>query len=410
MRQKFKISHFMQALRMAGTPGLLLIGYYVVQIVFARQKADMSAVDGSAMIFAAYALASGAYSFQLLRKRGFNSLFFQYLMKHSPIKWFIAYSVMCLLSALWSPMFALSAYRAVECIGFTFLNASVIMTLLRNTDSRGVVQWSALYAFVNVMLTFVSTYMNDGIDQALFACQFPSTIFFYMAFYYAPSWWTKWPVMIVAFACKSVTGYVGMCLGMCSLMFGKAKYRMLGIGIAVAIGFAASTMGVDNLLNSTIFASKGGVIENGQISDDKTSGRSEIWEMSLAEMKSQGKQLYGLGFVAGETQFVHQLIGDQVIGMHNGFMSAYVGTGVIGFVLFTLFMIGVVLMPFGKKISKDFKPVLLASMFVILVHTFGNPGLGFRVYGTWLPAMYIVTLTIGFRFKSHHQNMFLDKI
>ena len=95
-------------------------------------------------------------------------------------------------------------------------------------------------------------------------------------------------------------------------------------------------------------------------------------------------------------KFARSLIGNQVIGMHNGFLSAYVGTGIIGLVLFSLFMLKTFFLPIRGNIPKSYKTVLIASMCVVLIHTLGNPGLGFRVYGTWMPAMYIVVLTIAF--------------
>ena len=51
-----------KTLGLAGKPGYILLGYYIVQIVFARQKSDMSSIDGAAVIFAAYALFSGLYA------------------------------------------------------------------------------------------------------------------------------------------------------------------------------------------------------------------------------------------------------------------------------------------------------------------------------------------------------------
>ena len=51
---------------LAGKPGYLLVLYFVVQIVFARTKTDMAAIDMSALIFAAYALISGIYSWRIL--------------------------------------------------------------------------------------------------------------------------------------------------------------------------------------------------------------------------------------------------------------------------------------------------------------------------------------------------------
>ena len=55
--------NLIKTFKLAGNSGYILLGYFVVQIVFARQKADMSAVDGSAMIFALYALFLLRYLF-----------------------------------------------------------------------------------------------------------------------------------------------------------------------------------------------------------------------------------------------------------------------------------------------------------------------------------------------------------
>ncbi len=38
---------FKQVLMLGGVPGWMLLGYYVVQIAFARTKSDMAAVDGT---------------------------------------------------------------------------------------------------------------------------------------------------------------------------------------------------------------------------------------------------------------------------------------------------------------------------------------------------------------------------
>ena len=50
------ISDFKKIFMLAGKPGLALLGYDLVQIIFARGKIDPSAVDGTAVIFAGYSI------------------------------------------------------------------------------------------------------------------------------------------------------------------------------------------------------------------------------------------------------------------------------------------------------------------------------------------------------------------
>lgn len=391
---------------MVGTPGWLLLGYYIVQIVFARNKSDVTAVDGSAMVFASYALGAGFYCFNDLRKDAFSKKYFSLLLNHTCIKWFVVYTIICGISAFWSIEFMLSAYRAVECLGMMLLNAAVIKNLVKTFDEEGIMLWSVTYAFV-MMLFCVISYSRSGMAMMLYYMQFPSTIFFYLIFYFAPKKIMKYPMMLIALACKSTTGYIGMTMGMCSLMFGNLKYRKYGFVVAILLIGTVAALGVDGLLNNTIFASKGGVaIEGGEFNFDKkqTSGRSEIWGPAISEVIAAGREWYGFGFVAGETYFVQNVIGGQVIGMHNGFLSAFVGTGIFGLIAFTLFFLGYIISVFKNKVAKRYKSLLIAASCLVLMHTLGNPGLGFRVYGTWMPAMFFVMLTQGLNIKTRYLN------
>lgn len=397
--KRFGFTHFKQIIKLGGVPGYLLIGYYVVQVVFARGKADMAAIDGAAIIFASYAALCGLYSWHDFQKNRYGRFFLKQLFLKTGILWFSLYTLIAFISSCWSPIPILSAYRAVECMGMLLLNAAIIKNLLALKNEYYAMLWSVCYAFLMLSFTFASSFKGGGIYMALYNCQFPATIFFYLAFYFAPSWWIKYPIELLAIFCKSVTGYCGMALGLCSLMFGSAKYRLLGGAIAVGLLFAVSTIGFDELLNQTIFASKGGVLVDGEIDPNKTSGRSNVWELAIRKITEENHLYYGYGFVAGETVFARRIQGPMVIGMHNGFLSALIGTGLFGLITFALFMVQTSVSPFNRKIPNKYKTVLIASLCVILVHTVGNPGLGFRVYGTWMPAMYIVMLINGFYIK-----------
>ena len=404
MGKRFKLK---ETLKLGGIPGFLLIGYYIIQIVFARGKTDATSVDATAVLFAGYATICGLYCYKNLHQGTYSRSFTRYLIRRTPIKWFLYYTIICGISAIWSPHFTLSLYRAFECLGMLILNAAVVKTLMENATDKEVFRWSACYGFIIVCFTFVSAYMSGGVGLALYNCQFSSTIFFYLSFYFAPNRWLKLPVEIIAIFCKSTTGYCGMALGLCSLMFGKRKYVKYGIAVAIVSFIAIGEMGIDNFLNETVFSSKGEVIVNGEVDMTKTSGRDNVWTTAWETINKEKRLLTGYGFVIGETLFARRIQGQMVIGMHNGFLSALVGTGIIGFLLFLLFIIGIIKEPFSNKIPKEYKGVLIACMCVIVVHTLGNPGLGFRVYGTWMPAMYIAMLICGMKIKT--QSSFVAK-
>lgn len=396
---------FKRVLMLGGVPGWILLGYYVVQIAFARTKSDMAAVDGTAVIYAAYALGAGIYCYHDLTKDSFSRFFFSKLMKRTCTFWFVLYTILCALSALWSPILPLSGYRALECMGMLLLNASVIKNLIKNLDTKGIMLWSVTYAFI--MMTFIAiSFAKAGWNTMLYALQFPSTIFFYLAFYYAPKKIMKYPMLITAILSRSTTGYLGIAAGLCSFMFGQRKYKIWGWIIILGVGISIATVGVEDVLNNTVFAAKGGALENGKLNEGKTSGRTQLWGPAIEAVKTDNREWYGYGFVAGETMFVQKVIGGQVIGMHNGFLSAFVGTGYIGLLFFCLFILGYARSVFFSPIPKQYKALLMATFFCVFVHTLGNPGLGFRVYGTWMPAMYFVMLTVGLDIKYRYMKMY----
>ena len=398
MKQGTKV---LEIIKQGGLPGYILIGYYAVMLAISRTKGNMTTVDSSAIISALYSLGGGYYSFLYLMKKPERKIFFTQIIHRTPLKWFIIYTIFCGISSLWSINFAISAYRTAECLGILILMIATIENLLENTDIKGVLIWGAVYATITIAIKFISSY--PPIAAALYSSQMPATIFFYLAFLYAPRWYFKWPLIVIALMCKSTTGYIGIALGLCSFMFGKTKYKILGITIFIGICIAISITGIDKFLNNTIFAAKGGAIENGQLISSKTSGRDILWENALIKMKNEGHQLYGYGFVAGEMTLVRELIGNQVIGMHNGYLSAYVGTGLIGLIFFSLFMLKYALLTFNKKIPKQFKQILIALMCAVMIHTFANPGLGTRVYATWIPAMFVVVITCTIYIKNKYK-------
>jgi hypothetical protein len=55
-------------------------------------------------------------------------------------------------------------------------------------------------------------------------------------------------------------------------------------------------------------------------------------------------------------------------------------------------MISTIFKAGSKYLPQEYRTAFLASAILITFHTIGNPGLGSRVYGTWIPAMIVFTL------------------
>lgn len=380
-------------LKLAGAPGFILIGYDIIRVALARQKADFASVDSTAIVFALYAMVGGVYCYNYVKKHN-GGPYLSALFRKTPLFYFILYTALCFVSAIWSPIPILTAYRAAECIGMMMLIVATIYMLSNNTDTETVLEWSSLYTFINIGISFLGALKNGAtMIEAVESCQFKATIFVYFAVFYSPRWWMKWIQILFAILSRSTTGYIGMALGLGSLGYGTGKAKICAAILFVGFIAAMVVMGPERLLNETIFSAKGGLIRNGQIDMSKSSGRDNIWQSAIEKVSDEGHVVNGYGFVAGETAFAHEFIHDNVIGMHNGFLSSYVGTGIFGLILFSIFFVGYSRWAFFKDLPPSVRSLLMASFCTVFLHTLGNPGLGFRVYGNWMPSMYIVVLT-----------------
>jgi hypothetical protein len=69
------------------------------------------------------------------------------------------------------------------------------------------------------------------------------------------------------------------------------------------------------------------------------------------------------------------------------FVSAFVGVGVLGPVLFILFFIWLATMPFRPAVPVSWRPAFLGTIVMILIISSTAPGLGTRVCNAWVPAV-----------------------
>lgn len=379
-------------LMLGGYPGLMLMGRSVVQLFFTRGRAldEYATVDTSAMVFILYAFGAFFISLRYLFTKDWP--FLKKVLFRSPVQWFVYYTALCFISTLWSVDPQLTGFRAFECLSMLLLIATTITQLYRNCrQTDAVIQWSLLYTFFSIIVALIIRARWDHGLGLFQASQMVATVFFYMAVFHSRSLLIRWTVILFSILSFSTTAYLGMAFGMAGLLFTKMKYRFVIFFCAIAAGIAVSYIGVDTVLKNTIFINHPEAV-GGDLDDilEDSSGRNHVWEAAL---ESTAETPWGYGFFSGEPYILYSRnLGG--INAHNSFLSALMGVGPLGMLFLACYFLffGPILL--SRYIPNQYRPALIGCFFVGMAHSMGNPGIGSRVYGSWLPVTYILVLIV----------------
>jgi O-antigen ligase len=132
-----------------------------------------------------------------------------------------------------------------------------------------------------------------------------------------------------------------------------------------------------------------------------TSGRNTIWALSWEYYLQQ--PIFGYGYVAGENNLLFSHF-KGVITTHNFILSALIGTGFMG----ALLLIGYFTSAFFTAISNVFKNskwkvAFVSTIIMAAIVSLTAPGLGARVYGSWIPVVFMITLISGLKLKAEKE-------
>ena len=389
-----------QFFTIAGLPGFVLLLRTIVMALISRQRSfeDVATVDTSATIQIALTVIAfmvAFYSFQ--KDPGIRKLIF-----HTPLLWFLLYTLWAAVTSLWSINAAMSAYRAFETLAWFMLICAVITRLYDRLDIFEIIRWTLYFALFTILFNTLNRARQFGFSLFSFDTlrmeQMWSTPFFFLALLLPVGLFPKAVLLPVSIFSLSNTAYAGMAGGLFALFTGKGATRKIFILAMIILLAAISLVGTEEILKNTIFYGKKGV------GIEYTSGRDKITFQIITAARE--KPLTGYGFVAGET-FIVTKVRHGAIGAHNGFLSAQLGTGIVGTVLFAIFMISMVFKAGSKYLPQEYRTAFLASAILITIHTVGNPGLGSRVYGTWIPAMTLFTLIC--MVQQHYRYLYSDE-
>jgi O-antigen ligase len=371
---------------LGGVPGALFLfrNFLYVLVLRQREAQEMASVDGAAgvqALFTGLVFLVALYYFihyDLIR----------YFIWTSPFKWFFLFYGLGLVSAFWSSDPLLTIYRSLEAIAYALLIFAVVYTLYIKVGAEGLLRWLLWYAVYAIFMGAMGRIKLLGFQafglRTFLEQQMNSTPFFFLALLFPLSYWIKIPILSISILSLSNTAYLGMGLGLTALKEGnkylKAIFFFGGLLVLIVILYVGTT---DFLKNTIFFGKKGVGLEY-------TSGRDKIAD--LAWTASLERPFSGYGFVAGELEIISLSRGSGIIGAHNGLLSALLGMGVPGALILLFFLIHMWRVSQSKVFPDLIRSAFYASFLMILVHTLGNPGIGSRVYGAWIPSVLILTV------------------
>ncbi len=382
-----KIRAFYGLFTMGGTSGMALLVRPLMYSIFARRR-DLSAystVDVSAMVFIIYAAV--CFFIALRDLSGRDKPFGRDIFIHTPMLWIILYTAMGMLSMLWSVNLELTGFRAFECLSMTMLIVATVQNLFYRGDLKLVIQWTILYVTLDIILSIARalTYTTN-ISVLLQTSQMMATTFFYIAVYQSGKKWWNYLIIAMSIFSMSTVAYIGMALGGISAFFMNSKYRVPVFIVTLILGSAIAVIGPYKFVKDTVFFDKE------TISIHETTGRDKIMDVTLQALN---KKPEGYGFFSGEPYLLYSNNLHAING-HNSLFSAAMGLGVPGIILMILFFIMMVRTAFSKYISSEYRASLIGCFIVAFLQCMGNPGIGSRVYGGWMPTMFAMVLICGF--------------
>jgi len=377
----------------AGIPGVLLL-FHPVLIVFVTRRRVLSnaaAVDASSAIQIVFLAVCAFVIFRELVL--FKQALLKKMLLKSPFKYLLLFNAFCFLSAFWSPNAYLTLYRSFECLVFLLLITITIKKLIKKFSYTLVIKWTIWFAFWNLVVGILFRLKLVGLG-AVSIPFLPSRLFFPLFFFIILILGNKLlpkivtgVLVLIGFSNKI---FIGVALGFLSFFRGSIRNKFLIVILIVFVGFFIMYIGTEEVLLNTLFYGRDSV------GLEDSSGRNTIWPYMLS--KAYEQPFVGYGFVAGEIDVIKHYAAAGIINSHNSFISAFVNVGAFGLLFLILFFINLFRLVLGLRVQdKSTKAAFLGSIILIIVVSMSAPGIGSRVYGSWIPSVYIIALIIGLK-------------
>lgn len=383
--------------RVAGLPGYLFFFRNILLFsTFRRRDLDeYSNVDSSAMLQIIFVFGVFFISLYLLYKSPQKRRF----LFSRPQVFLLIYTLICFLSILWTPNFKITGYRAFESLAYLLLISLIAYNLITRIGHQDIIEWAILWIIWDIFWSIATNFKMHGIgfDFGIFrASRLAVPMFFFFALLLTQRIYFKYIILAFAILMVSNKVFFGITLGLFGFYFGNLKYKGWLLLFAISVIVALLLVDVNQLLLDTLFYGR----ETASMAS--TSGRDQIWRISWEAFKQ--RPILGYGFVEGESEILFSKFSG-AISTHNFFLSGLLGTGIVGASFLVLYFAGT----FLKAASIYFpvnkvRPAMVSTFIMSLVVSLTAPGVGGRVYGSWISVVLIFTLISALQFKFEINN------
>jgi O-antigen ligase len=265
---------------------------------------------------------------------------------------------------------------------------------MQRLDAQNMVEWLVFWAVWAVFWSVVTNVKLRGIGFLLNPVDagrldYPVVLFF--ALLISQRKWMKYLILILSFFSFSNKIYLGFTLGLAGFLFGNAKYK--GFIFLGMLGLLAVLTIVDfeELLKQTVF------IGRTEVSLEQSSGRYYVWQVAWEAFKDS--PLIGHGFVAGENEVLYAKF-KGAINTHSFVFSGLLSTGLLGTVFLLAYFSSVFKLGLKKVWPKDrWRPAIIGTLIMALVVSLTAPGVGSRVYGSWISVVLVLTMIAALYYK-----------
>ncbi len=379
------ITSLRHLIRQAGWYGYLLLMEPLLEFLTSRgRRGGYDTVDSSAILQIAYTMLIFIFAVRyLMLSCGKRALVFMF---KRPTVYLLLYILMCILSFVWSEKPLYSAFMSFQCLSYLILLIVILDRLRNNCTAQDMVEWVMLWIVWQIFWGTALRMFRWGFFHNIFFTERLQTgIFIFLAIYISKRKLFKWIVMAFALFSGSNKIYAGMIPGALLGIFSKnRKIKVVSsVGAAVLIS-GLIYFGLEPVLQESVFRGRAGV------GMEYTSGRDWMWEQSLDLIRE--KPFLGYGFVSGERDKIFVGGGVNTISVHNMLLSAAFGVGIIGPLLLFLYFAETTILCFGKNLPWDWLIGFLATIGISFVFSMTGPGLGGRVYGSWVATVFVMTM------------------
>jgi hypothetical protein len=352
------IAQFMKSMHVSQW---LLVLYPIILLLLHRRRdeGDVAVVDSSALaqiaitaLFGTWVLGRLVQSLKTIEKT----------LVGTPLRWLLLYVIFAVLSAAWSTMQSLTAFRSLQVLVFLLLVADAMY--LAKT-AQNMLRTQLLFAMSQIFCWQLVPALQNVSLEGLHSSDVPGTVvaIAFMGWMIRGKQWRMLYLAVIACALVATSaGTFIACLAglIVSLIFMRG--RASGIGLILLFGMFITFTCFSQEVNRVVFWGKNeSTIKSG-------SGRIPIWQWILFERMPESP-IVGFGFGAGEVQArLFNQGGFRMMHMHNATMSAIANLGAVGVALYALLLMALYRKAFNQPDHK-IRVVLLGAMTAVVCNT-----------------------------------------